>query len=272
MVRRVSALKRVLIKITALVTVLLLFAGVCSCSPKSGADDYCRINGVNIYFANAQTTEKWRASLCTLLSNVRSRYDKNGEGGVVPAVNDGLRFGLLDVNLDGVPELLSDLGGGSAGNAYYEVYDIFTGELIDTVNGGFDEEWCVYYNTRKGRLALVGAYAWRLGWDVREYFTDIMEYGEDGERCGRLLYSSYTFDMDGECTRVVCKTDGEACGAEAFAQRMAAFEKAYVRIPETGLKLFSWDDVCEKDDNVLTRAEKMAEALIRSGQKFPIPV
>ena len=46
------------------------------------------------------------------------------------------------------------------------------------------------------------------------------------------------------------------------------FVTKYIRIPETELVLFSWDEVSNDEDDYITKGEKMAEALITSKQKF----
>ena len=47
--------------------------------------------------------------------------------------------------------------------------------------------------------------------------------------------------------------------------------KNYIRITETNIQLVNWDDVISKEDDVNVKAEKMAEALITSNQKFVVP-
>jgi hypothetical protein len=46
------------------------------------------------------------------------------------------------------------------------------------------------------------------------------------------------------------------------------FIENYVRISETAIQLIYWSDVTNSDDDAATRAEKMAQALISSSQKF----
>ena len=46
------------------------------------------------------------------------------------------------------------------------------------------------------------------------------------------------------------------------------FVTKYIRIPEAELVLFSWDEVSNDEDDYITKAKKMAEALTTSKQKF----
>ena len=46
------------------------------------------------------------------------------------------------------------------------------------------------------------------------------------------------------------------------------FVQNCIRIPETELLLFSWDDVSDDEDDYITKGEKMAHALISSSQQF----
>ena len=62
--------------------------------------------------------------------------------------------------------------------------------------------------------------------------------------------------------------------AESIEEYFAAqddFLTNYVRITETGMILIDWDDVTDKEDDVLSKAEKMAEALLSTDQKFIQP-
>ena len=239
---------------------------------------YVRVGGENIYFADAKKAETWRAPLEKLLSNVLVMTYVEGKRGPQyvapdpdsPAIEDGWHFGLFDVTFDGVPELLVDLGGGSAGNACYNVYDIFTGEMIGDLNGGFDGAWCVYYNVNEKEFAVFGDYIWRMGWDGRMHFFNKLTYDGKSFCEEEYFYEFFTLDIHGYCLGVSYRINGKEDFADNYLYEKDAFERSYVRIHETGLKLFSWEDVCDEDEDRHVKGKKMTDALLGSGQRFVI--
>jgi hypothetical protein len=177
----------------------------------------------------------------------------------------GYDYGLLDTDLDGVPELIINLGGGSAGNAYYAVYDIMTGESRGFLDGGFDGDFCVYTDAKNGGFALVGEYVWRSGWDTRMHFTDVIATRGETENTASL-YAEYYLSMD-ESGEYLSHGTFSIGGAEAdideYLIARAKFEKSNIRISETALILIPREKDWSEES-----AAKIARALITSGQRF----
>ncbi|MBO5270131.1 MAG: hypothetical protein J6B77_05055 [Clostridia bacterium] len=256
----------------------------------------------DVRFLSAQARESLRAPLTYLLSN---RKVVIAEGGDIlgytslypdrPCIENGYQLGLFDINVDGVPELLVNLGGGSAGNAFYYVYDVQTGEQLGSLHGGHDRSWCVYFCTETGRYESIGQFEWRIGWMGKERYVHRADIGERMSGDGELLYESewlyayYEIDAvnvdltkeeidagissawDEAYTGVSFRVDGSHAYIDDYFDACDTFAQSYIRIPETALRLIDWDDVCDLKEDQSVRAEKMAEALLSSGQEFIVP-
>ena len=94
-----------------------------------------------VEFLPESAKEAWREPLIKLLANACVMVN-DGEDGVnflppnpdLPSVAYGVSVGLFDFDLDGVPEVIVNQGGGSSGNAFYTVYDLMTGEVGLSLN------------------------------------------------------------------------------------------------------------------------------------------
>lgn len=246
--------------------------------------------------------QTWLEPLTSLLNNEeRMVFDKGGDhlyDEILypdrPCVARGYELALFDFNTDGTPELLVNTGGGSAGNAYYYVYDIMTGEKLGELNGGHDDSWCIYFNRALGRYEAIGHFGWRYGWMGRSRMVNRAAIGKgvsNGE--ARLHESSlmhayyeidavildapqeeadkqYAGDWRDVYTGAEFSVDGDSATIEEYFAAEDGFRESYTRIAETGIRLISWRDVTEDGDDVATRARKMAEALVFSEQQFVV--
>lgn len=286
------------------VILLLLASALCfvavSCgqtlTPKEAvAQDYDRIDGKNIYFIADEQKLEWEKSIAALLSNVRHPYytddpEMKKGGYKATAVSESVYCALYDITQDGVPELLLVPwgGGGSAGNAVYYVFDIMSGEEIGYVEAAFEETICVYYQREDCALRTVAQFQWRGGWSYRSRWILTIDYDPDAKEIGGELLFQTGHYIDGEIvdqaptdeegiysgtwvetypdTRY--KVDGEAVDLDSYYYEYDNFIRNWIRIPETALCLFSWSDVAEDEDDDVSRAIKMARALVTSKQKF----
>lgn len=256
-------------KIIAFTFLIALLLSLCSCS-SGGAD--VRIGGMDIYFIPEEEVGKWEENIASLLANTRIAVTSDDVYGEIlgydapdptrPSVELGYDYGLLDIDLDGVPELLVNLGGGSAGNAFYEVYDIMTGENKGTLDGGYDGDICVYVDAKNGGFALVGEYVWRMGWDTRMHFTNIIATRGDIQNAVSL-YAGYTLTIDEEIVGSHFTVDGAEVGFERYKNARAHFEKSNIRISETALVLIPREDEWSEES-----AAAIAHALVTSAQRF----
>lgn len=298
--------------ITFALAILMLLLSSCAQAPDDTGDgqgnasenkiiyEY-RIAYKDIEFISKESREAWREPLTKLLSNKATPYGENGEllGYTYlypdqPCIANGNRLGLFDFDMDGVPELLVDLGGGSAGNAFYYVYDIVTGEHLGSINGGFNKSWCIYFNSIEGKYENIGQFEWRSGWQgkqrmvMKATLTNAMSDGRKIMYESHWLYEYYEIEAveieltsediaagvssawDEIYTGAEFGVNGDKAYIEDYFAEYDSFLENYVRIPESALMLVEWEDVCDDDEDQTVRAKKMAEALLSSSQEFII--
>ncbi len=285
-----------------LVSSCLAFGG-CRGEPETTAPVGCTadliVNGNPVLFVEESQKQTWEEPLAKLLANVEVPYGEKGEilgeepiDPDSPSVPMNYCCGLLDVNLDGVPELLVHPFGyfGSSGCATYYAYDIHTGQKIGEIDDGCGEDtWCVYYDIQEERFRLVGQYWLRGGWSARDrylsfltYYAELGEYGND-----IYLHTFHHIDANQEILEDPDPTDsyyvatweeiysntsyfvdGEMVYLDDYYDAYDRFVADHIRIPETTLQLIRWDDVSEDEDSYEEKAKKMAKALISTDQKF----
>ena len=249
------------------------------------------INYADLLIADSDKQE-WYEPLVKLISNQEKSYGNPADGIIgympprpdEPSIAEGYRMGLFDVNIDGTPELLVDLGGGSAGNSYYYIYDIISGEHIGTINGGGIDGWCMYYNTTEEQFVPIGRCSWRSGDACDMHFTTAIGFSGETEMLEEkpLFYLEYEYDKtkiqgesgqeagyDMQIAEVIFAVNGSQCNHDEYYSAYDEFLMANILIPDTGLKLYRWSDVSKEGDSLEEKAAKMAETLLYcSGQKF----
>lgn len=258
---------------------------------------------IDVDFIKKEDKDAWREPLIKLLSNAMTfTYDReNGQEGYTcpypdqPAIEKGYDAALFDINIDGVPELLINAGGGSAGNTYLIVYDLLTGEEYGSMDGGHDNSWCIYLNSETGAYETVGQFEWRDGWTGKIRFVNKAEITQT-MGSGVILYETPWMTAYYEINATITVipedeknadydfiseeiypgvkfyvNDSKACIEDYFAEQ-DRFTENYIRIAETGIRLFSWYDITDDEDDNVTSAEKMADALLSSDQQFIVPL
>ena len=259
---------------------------------------------VDFEFVPDEQKSEWKSALVSLLNNEKTPvYEKGGglDGYSYlypdrPCIENGYQLALFDINTDGTPELLVNAGGGSVGNAFYYVYDIMSGEEIGTLNGGHSDSWCIYFNRSTGKFESIGQFEWRNGWmgKIRlvnkAIITDAM--GRSGDylhetnlMCAYYMIGAVETELTDEETGLGYQNDWsevyngvrfwvneDSATIEAYFKAQDNFTENYIRIAETGIQLIDWHDVVNDDDSVAVKAEKMADALVSSGQKFVKPM
>lgn len=250
------------------------------------------IESKELSFVSDESKEAWREPLKRLLANMKQwvRWGDSDEArlvapdSTVPSIEYGHYFGLLDLNMDGIPELLVDVGGGSSGNAYYCVYDIMSGKCLGYMDGAGDNTWCTYLNTTTGEYELIGQFQLRCGWSGRERYiykanllSEANEYGDYIEQslCFSAYYDLEMVEIAENQYDEVCTASyyayGEACTMDRYFSAYDTFMETHIRIPETALQLFAYWNICDGETDRFIKAEKMADALLSSPQKFISP-
>ena len=280
-----------------LLTGILLLGCLVGCSEQQEREADCIVGDMRICFVDEKDKRAWKEPLAKLLAN-ELVLNEDGEKDAyqapdphAPAIPQCYACGLLDVTMDGVPELLVYPRGyaGSSGTATYFVYDIYSGQKLGEISGGNDQSLCVYYDMATGGLRLVGQYWLRGGWSWRGRYITRVEYEASIMECYEIGYLHTEHEIAANYSDVSDEDGyGIAIGEEYYPDTTyylyrkrvtldeyyaehANFTGTYIRIPQTEMVVFFWSDVAEDDDSNLERGEKMAEALISSSQQFILP-
>ena len=208
---------------------------------------------------------------------------------------------LLDIDMDGTPEVILSSGIGTSWALTHSVYDLMTGKYIDKFSGGGTDNWCVYYNTEGGIFQIYGLCTERAGWSDGARYTSMIYMGEDEYYdievvlTRRLFYESYSMesvdhiktgdgadsDYDKRLETVYEPTsyrlEWDQVGPEDYFYEYNMFWNSLVRLPYTRMITLSWNDAghddfknyeFERDQPIL--AAQMADALLSSEQRFII--
>ena len=181
--------------------------------------------------------------------------------------------GLMDINFDNVPEVLVAYPGGSMGNVFIQVYDLETGEEICTYNmahynSPYNIYMCVAEHTGGYVILTEGSYrdGPELGW--------IKLVGVLYEELSSDDISGKTWFAEAESEKVsYYQYNGENVSKEEYQRQFGKFTMEYDKIEETQIIIVKWSDVgfdYEQSDgsDIDFYAEKLAEALLGSGQEF----
>lgn len=263
------------------------------------SSEYCVMDGKTMYFLAEEDKQILREPLIQLLSNETCAiYADTPIGDIIgyephdpnkPSIPEGDACGLYDVTSDGMPELLVRPKGyyGTSGSVVYEVYDVFSGEYLGSMDGAIDTVWGVYYFRETDELRSVGSYWRRGGWSDRYRVMTFLHYDKKDNTCYEEVYLYAHFQISGQ--RVPAneintdgllvekwvesypyaryKAYGEIVDLDEYYGELDWFHANCIRIPETELQMISWWDVCSSEDR-FERAEQMADALLSSNQKF----
>ena len=252
----------------------------------------CIINQKNIDFLETEQKQAWEKPLAKLLSNVLIPY---GEGGEIlgekpvdpdsPAIPMSYACGLMDVNTDGIPELLIHPYGyfGSSGCVTYFAYDIYTGEKMGTIDSGNSESLCVYYQTETDEFLLISQYWLRGGWSARSRYVDKIGFRSDGSDNSGYVNTPYLqthhaidalAETPDEWVEVYPETlyyvNAQKTDLDTYYAEYDGFIRNCNPISETSFQTIRWEEVCEDGDSYEEKGRKMAKALINTDQRFVV--
>lgn len=261
-------MRKILFRIICIVIcgVMVFFVGA-SVGKKTTKDN-------NITFVTAQGKKQWKEPVEKLVVELKKEDDPDMFSASAHA------FGLFDVNLDGVPELIRVLPGGSAGNLFFEGYDICSGECIATFGGGrFNEDlnggWCTYYKIDGKEFVNVGICITRGGSDARFKNISCIEFNEERNSFDdkSILYCSYNMTNDivdeelvEKDINVSFRVDGEEATLDAYNSKYDYFLKNYIRLDETTMSFVRVSDIESKETEEFS--EKMTQALLENSQEY----
>ena len=178
--------------------------------------------------------------------------------------------GLMDINFDNVPEVLVAYPGGSMGNVFIEIYDLETGEQIHTYNAA---HWENAYNIYLCVAEFDGDYVILTEGSYREPAIGwIKVFGVLDRALSSDYLSGKALFAESEDAAYYEYND-EIVSKEEYQRQFGKFTMEYDKIEETQIVIVKWSDVGfdnEKSDgsDIDVYAEKLAEALIHSGQEF----
>lgn len=242
-----------------------------------------------ISFVPEETKETWREPLVRLLSTMkRPVWEKSG-GAEEEGIEYGLSVALLDISMDGTPELIVDLGGGSSGNGYFHAYDLMSGELVYTFSGSAAGGWSHYFSMRDGRCHLIASYQYRFGWQELARYIREMHCTDGVFTVEPLFYSTHEIDAvrlpdeetntDGTVIEYWDEIHpaadyyayGEEVMLEDFFYLYDVFQSTYIRLPETDMTMVDWYKFADLLEDREEFAVKTADALLSTGQEFLLP-
>lgn len=245
------------------------------------------INGKTLSFVSDKELRRLRKPLSKLLANMEL-FVTDGDDILgseapdpsSPSIPNCYRCGLFDVTGDGLPELLVHPFGynGSSGTATYFVYDIPSGRELGSIEGGIAESWCLFYDTADDSAFAVGSYWLRSGWESRRRCISLLEYDEDSGKCYERSYLSTMHAIDKNPSEdssldeiyptTIYKMYNKSVSLDDYYDEYDRFLTECIRIKETELVMIDWDEVCSDKDSNAARGKKMADALLKSGQRF----
>jgi hypothetical protein len=179
--------------------------------------------------------------------------------------------GLMDINFDNVPEVLVAYPGGSMGNVFIEVYDLETGEEICTYNmahynSPYNIYMCVAEHTGGYVILTEGSYRDGPELGMIHVFGILSQERDHDHLSGKNLFAE-SEDVS------YYQYNGENVSKEEYERQFGKFTMEYDKIEETQMIIVQWSDVgfdYEQSDgsDIDFYAEKLAEALLGSGQEF----
>ena len=235
------------------------------------------IGGKSFYYLSDDKLASYKETVTKLLENERpSEYDVDFDGNTTPpysdrpSIEEGYSCALFDVTGDGVPELFVSLIGfsGSSGNATYNIYDIISGKLLGSISCAMDSTLCVYYNTETDAFFRVDNFWLQGGIDCQMGYITTLEYDSVKDEYFYKPYLNIIHDISPEIVKTEFYSGDKQLTQGAYYTKLEYLTQNCIRLPETEIQIFYWSDIAESTDDNATRAQKMADALFSSGQRF----
>lgn len=267
------------LKITALLLIACTLLAGCGEKKDDGKEVGLMVDGKSFYYLSDEKLMSYKETVRALLENERpSKYDGDYDENAAPpypdrpSVEEGYSCALFDVTGDGVPELFISLRGhsGSAGNATYDIYDITTAKVIGQVDGAMMSTLCVYYNTETDAFMRVDQFRVQGGIDYQMLHTVTLEY--DSVQGGYYYkpYLEVIYETIPDYTKAEFYSGDKKLSQHQYFEKYEYLNRNCIRLVETEICVFFWIDIVSDTDDQATRAQKMADALFSSGQKFLI--
>ncbi len=201
--------------------------------------------------------QTWKPYLLNTLANIGVKDSEH----YIPG---SYAVGLMDINFDNVPEVLAAYSGGSMGNVFIEIYDLYTGKEIDHYNAshwkdGDNIYLCVVDQNWEKSILTEGSYRDPdLGWI--KHFNLLSYESNSGVSFTPLFAESVSQEIG------YYKCNGQTVTKEEYDAQFQQFLKDYQTISATQIQLIKWEQFDTASREELNA--KMADALIGSTQEF----
>ena len=272
---------KVLMTLVLWLALILAFSS-CSSGSADGVADSITIfadgQENQVVFVSQKEMKAWKKPLKNFLSDI----DMENEPSLYA-------MALLDVNCDGIPEVLKVFSGGSAGNVGFVIFDLYSGDEMDYFQGGWygnskEGDWMTYLNAGERTLSVIGQYNQRYGAPESTQFTVRLSLPSEPDADGKFICDQTIATVTEYIRQVSGGTDqngypvtdfikavayifrGEEVQEDDFNDRMHALWQDNVRVPGTEPIIVRWS-ACPGDTQA-ERAAQMAEALLTTGQRF----
>lgn len=210
-------------------------------------------------FITQSEKNTWRSKIVAALDKAEVPFEDSG-------MIYSFGAGLMDINFDGVPEVLAAYPGGSMGNVFVEIYDLADGEKICSYNATHWDEWNNIYlciADKKGEYVVLTEGSWRipdLGF-VKQ--IGILPENMEPQQyiIPRILFAESVDEEIGHY-----EYNGKKVSKYAYDALYEQFLVDYKKIESTQLKLIKWNSLSADSRDGLI--EQMADALINSPQEF----
>lgn len=196
----------------------------------------------------------WKNKIVTVISN-NDLYEE------YEVLNHwSLGMALMDMNLDGTPELIAASSGGSMGNVCLEVYDLESGERLcilgDTPHyNDWDNVYLCVHRDNEGNYFIVNEGALRVGLD-RYMITSSLN--------DQLKFDTIFEEVKSSDDDIQYYCDGKEVNKAEFEKQKAQLKN--YEISETQMKIIYWEDIGTETESAAISA--MADALVGSHQQF----
>ena len=138
--------------------------------------------------------------------------------------------------------------------------------------GTISEGDLLWYFIDEGKIDLFGCENVRLrdAIKMRKFPLATIDMNIRDEVAGEIE-GTYTATVEEFYPQTNYYADSKEVTLEEYYALFDSFSDKCIRIPETELRMIYWHEVSEKEDDRVTRAQKMVEALLSSPQKFIVP-
>lgn len=207
-------------------------------------------------FISEQERLSWKNKIATVISksNLYDDYEV--------LEHNFLGMALMDMNFDGIPELIAAYAGGSMGNVCITAYDLENGKKLCVLGvtphyKDWDNIYLCVHRNNEGNYVIVNEGSLR---DGLEWYM-ITSLLNNQFKLDTLFEEVKTSDDD---SRYYC--DGNEVEKAEFEKQKNQFKNDYKEITETQVKIIYWKDIDTTTESSAISA--MTDALVNSEQQF----